>query len=379
MIKWFVLVIMAISAVTTRADATITTDSNALCPDAEVFGANMITGICYSCMMPMQLMGYIEFGEGQAPEGASRDITCNCNDSFGMPTFSTTISMWMPQRVYEIVKVPFCSPTLAGTVIGSTTGDLEGMSVLDIVGQRPSRPNEVTERTRYHLHAFEFPLLTILKLFANVNCMNGGVATVDMALAPSELLPTWNDEELSLLTAAECTLAANPLMAPLCSIDGVSSTLFCSPMDSLPYCAGFWGLTCPMSGHVNAPVNSTIEQSLLKARYIQYNHRMGVLEKTYGEDAFCSTGGFAYTIPKQQYRFSMLYPVKEASPIPAGQPGGNPPDADINESCTGSCCHYLGEHHWKWGLGRKYPGPGENSVYMGFQYHQCCNTLIGGS
>jgi len=277
----------------------------------------------------------------------------------------------------EIVKTPFCAPSLGGTVLGTNKNNIDGLDVMDIVGQRPDSPVDVKQKTRYHVHAFEFPIFSLMKMFKATNCLHGGVSTIDLVLPPSELLPTWNDEELSLLTSPECLIAGGPLVAPLCSVDGIAASTLCSPMDSLPYCAGFWGMNCPMTGHINAPVNATVEQSLLISRFLQYNHRMGVLKKTYGDSAMCGQGSLAYTIPKQQYRLSMVYPNPEADSSSSGMPGVDTADTDINDSCTGKCCHYLGEHHWKWGLGRNSSGPGENSVYVAWEYKQCCNKVIG--
>jgi conjugal transfer pilus assembly protein TraU len=112
-----------------------------------------------------------------------------------------------------------------------------------------------------------------------------------------------------------------------------------------------------MAGIITDPVDAIIDSSLLMSRYINLNHRLGSLKNSMGSDAMCG-GNYAYTIPKSQYRASMIFPVPEAD--------------DAGGSIIGTCCHNLGENHMMWGLRRKIPGTGEDFVYLNYKYSDCC-------
>lgn len=348
----------------------------ATCPDAEILGRNLIDGVCWDCLLPMSLIGgVIDVGNGPLPNEASSDILCTCDDTLGIPRFGMVASLWLPNRIYEAVKTPFCSPTLSGTIIGGEGLEgLTGAGLLDIGGFSESPEHDVTQTTRFHVHGIEFPLMTIIGMLANFNCLHGGAANMDIVLPPSEFLPNWNDEELSLLVAAESILFANPLAALACGADCIASSAG-NPINSMFWCSGCWGLNVPLTGTIVAPKDNLIETSLSKSRYMAYNHRMGSLRGSVGDDAMCGDGSYEYTIPKDNYRTSMIYPVNESSGGgPTGQPGSGSSNPDVGTSSTGECCHYLGESTMKWGLGRNMPGPGESHVYLMYQYSQCCIT-----
>lgn len=373
------MIIKAIKAVVFACFALASSASysfDATCPDAEILGRNLIDGVCWDCLLPMSLLGgAIDVGNGPLPQEASPKVLCTCDDPNGIPSFGVVASLWLPNRIYEVVKTPFCSPTLSGTIIGGQGLEgIGGAGLLDIGGFSESPEHDITQTTRFHAHGIEFPLMTIIGMLANFNCLHGGAANMDMVLPPSEFLPNWNDEELSLLVAAESLLFANPLAALACGADCIASSAG-NPINSMFWCAGCWGLNVPLTGTIVAPRDNLVETSLSKSRYMAYNHRMGALRGSVGSDAMCGDGSYEYTIPKDNYRTSMIYPVNESSGGgPTGQPGSGSSNTAVGTSSTGECCHYLGESPMKWGLGRNMPGPGESHVYLMYQYSQCCIT-----
>lgn len=343
-----------------------TSDASPMCPDAGVFGAGIVDKICWSCMMPVKVFG-VEF-KGDAPSDAYDKPLCSCNATgltsiagvtlpIGL-SWGFTSGMWLPSKVVEVVRTPFCSPLLGGVILGKGGGKINAdgsgnpFTMVDMGGSRTPTGSATDEMTRYQVHAFEFPILTMMGLITELNCLQEGFATVDLVLGPSEFMPNWNDSELAILMSPEAVLFVLPLQQEACgAIDGPASTLF-EPIDNMMWCAGFWGTLMPFSGPLNNPHDPIKETSLLSARYMALNHRLGFLRESVGKDAMCGDAPYSYIMPKSQYKISMMYPSAEAE--------------------QGDCCHNIGEHTVNWGLGRTLPGTGEDYVSLWWQWHDCC-------
>ncbi len=71
--------------------------------------------------------------------------------------------------------------------------------------------------------------------------------------------------------------------------------------------------------------------------------------KLQAKKAMCE-GKIHPTLPKQQYKFTSVYPRPETK-----------------------SAHVMGESTMKWGLARKVPAVGEDLVYMIWRWNDCCN------
>ncbi len=96
------------------------------CPDAQVFSAKLITDICWSCVFPIRIAG-ISLDGGNAPAGATRQAVCACDDPAGVPEPGLVMGFWAPARLIEVVRLPYCAPSLQAqqTLLGepSPTGE----------------------------------------------------------------------------------------------------------------------------------------------------------------------------------------------------------------------------------------------------------------
>ena len=117
LLKWLVAAIIALTSSWVAGDTSSNFD--AVCPDAKIFGSKLISGICYDCMLPITLFGAISVGQGTKPDNVETAPVCSCQDNLGMPQPGATISTWLPTKMIEIVKTPFCAPSLGGTVLGT--------------------------------------------------------------------------------------------------------------------------------------------------------------------------------------------------------------------------------------------------------------------
>jgi conjugal transfer pilus assembly protein TraU len=78
-------------------------------------------------------------------------------------------------------------------------------------------------------------------------------------------------------------------------------------------------------------------------------HRRGLAWKTMGDDALCESTIWPI-LPKDQYKFTMMYPMPETS------------DA-----------HVIGESTMLWGSMRLIPGIEETPIYNIWRWVDCCN------
>jgi conjugal transfer pilus assembly protein TraU len=335
-----------------------------MCPDAKLWGSNIINGICWSCLFPMKLMGVAQIGKGSVPPAATRKSTCKCDGNGGVPDYGYTIGMWSPSRLVELVRQPYCSPSLGGMVMRKTMRSF---------GTKDGTSGTTSDDSFYNYHYFAYPLYSILDLLVAPECDSDGYFDMDL-MYMSELDPTWNEDELAMLTNPEVAVAANPLMQASCVAECATAT-FNRPVDTMWWCAGCWGGLYPFSGNEPAGDNPPRVTSLLATRAVAALHRRGLARKTVGDDALC--GGQIYPmIPKSQYKMSMLFPIPEANnavTIPTSSTSAGTGNADIDSyQWDQKCCHYIGVPTMLWGEWRNVPATGEDFVYMLWRWIDCC-------
>ncbi len=323
-------------------------NASAACPDAEVFGSKLITGVCWDCIFPISLAGgKIRAGdsvEQQPPEDANTQSTCSCpknpHDPIAIPGLS--VSFWEPARVIEVVRAPFCSPTLAGTKLKDTW---RGMGV-----RSSAQDGKGTNKAFYQMHYMAFPLLAILDMLLDASCNPDGYMDFDLMYL-TEFDPTWGNDEMALAVNFETVLFANPVALAACAVDATAATAG-RPLKSMFWCAGAWGSMYPMTGNVAQGRSPVRTSSLLSARMLGKLHRLGLARKTVGAETLCRAP-FHPTIHKTQYKLSMLYPVVEAKKN-----------------------HWIGQHTFTWGEWRTIPAVGEDYLYMLYRYNDCCFRIF---
>jgi conjugal transfer pilus assembly protein TraU len=310
------------------------------CHDAELFSGKLITDVCWACLFPVRIAG-IPIGGGQAPNGATNQSVCACNDALGVPHPGFSLGMWEPARIVELVHSPRCSSALGGIrlPIGSRR----------LLGSVGNAEGDGSDGAFYNYHWYAFPLLILLDLFWDDRCNPDGYVDFDV-LYLSELDPTWNNSELAFFTNPEAAFVANPIAQSACLVDGAAATLG-EPRDELFWCAGTWGWLYPFSGHQSARGRPR-ETSLWAARSLAALHRRGLARRTMGSDALCSAP-IAPFLPKSQYKLSMFFPLPET------QRG-----------------HVIGESPVRWGMWRNIPAVGEDHLYILWRWNDCCAVVF---
>jgi conjugal transfer pilus assembly protein TraU len=348
----------------TPPPGTVNSPADMMCPNASVWGSGIVTNICWSCLLPIRIMGIMQLGDGEAPPNASDENICFCDGDAGVPSIGTVLGMWAPTALIELVRQPYCSPSLGGTRIRES---------FRLAGMKDGSDGGSSSNQFLNFHWFSFPLYQIIRLLLAPECNAGGFTNFDL-LYPSELDPTWVEAELAPFTQPEVVVASNPLLQATCPVDCAAAN-FSAPVERMWWCAGCWGSMYPFTGNVPSGGSPPRVSSLLATRALASLHRRGLAWRTVGDDVVCG-GEIAPMIPKQQYKMSMLYPLPEAdpgirTPRPGTSAGTGVPQID-NYQWTQKCCHNIGTSTFLWGEWRNIPATGEDFVYLLWRWTDCC-------
>jgi len=325
-----------------------------ICPNGEVFSDKLITDINWGTIFPIKVFGGF-FGDGDRddiPDGSSdaSPIVCSCykGDS-KIPDLGTPISMWEPSFLIETVRIEYCSPVMEGKLIQESYKSVGG----------PQQTDDAYQQNFYEYHFWSFPLLFMLEMFVEQDCMSDWYTDIDLTYM-SEVDPTWRDDELALFTNYEAALFSSPAALALCLADSAAGMLG-ETIPELYGCAGTWGLLYPFTGYILTPANPPRDSSLASAKALAALHRRGLARRTMGEEALCRKP-FEPLFLKDQYRMSMFFPVAEVeATVDMGGSGVN---------VKGS--HVIGESTYLWGEWRNIPATGEDFIYVLWRWNDCC-------
>ncbi len=319
-----------------------------LCHDAQLLSGNLITDICWECMLPLRVAGLsVGGGSGDRPPGATNEVVCACENNLGVPVPGFVVSLWQPARVVETVRQSGCSPSLGGIRLPLSDRRRVGSHGGPSQADEEDAPGELAFM---HVHYFSFPLLVLLEMFVEERCMGGSLPDFDL-LFMTELDPTWNNSDLAFFTHAESAATANPAAVMACSTEALKMTGGTWPIEHMYWCLGAWGSLYPLSGHHKRLGGFGKTTAKLAAREIASMHRRGLEQKTFGEGALCQ-GTFAPMLPKSMYRISHYWPR---------------PDANVAEK--------LGAPTERIGPSKNIPGVGEDAVMVVWKYNDCCVTF----
>lgn len=376
----------ALALTTAQAD-TISTPAGLMCPDGRVL-SGLIKNVCWKAMLPIRLLGtrFIT-GGATAPEGAANRAFCVCGGDLSrgrLPMVGFTVSMYLPLRVVEIVRKPYCFPSLPGGLEVSNSNVVAGGSRA-MGGQFSSDTGTGTNDSGfYNFHYLAYPLAAMMNLFDSPSCNIGGFTTPDV-LQLGEIFPNWYNDELGALLSPENILFANPIAVAAAPVDCANmalATVGNETSDNLYWVAGCWGGLYPLTGRAN---NRSLPRtsSLLATRAVFLLSRLGFVKRTIGNDVLCEPQ-FMPILRKSQYKMQMLFPVVQSrgdSPpvAPAPPATTNPQTPEVDPSAFSemmrSCAHPIGKSTLQWGEWRSRPATGEDAVYLMFQWVDCC---VGG-
>lgn len=314
---------------------------------------------CLTCLFPITFLSIPLFGSDSELPNDRADPFCICPGRFGYPSLGITMGWWSPSHTIEMVRQPWCMPSLGGYVLTDDKESGVGLGTPGRWGGSTESSNKEAN-TYYNFHWYKFPIDYLLGFLSDYACSKKSSTGIDIAFM-SEFDPSWNNDALALWTGPEAKLFAAPWAVISCAADGVAATAS-KPMRPLYYCAGSWGMVFPLSG--NEPSNSDLPRSvsLLATRGIAKMHRYGIASRTYGNSAICNDTK-RFILEKQQHKFQMLFPMVEKKSGRMGVGG------------MGGSNHWIGSSTFKWGGEWSTQPTNEDHIYLHWQYKECCITF----
>ena len=306
----------------------------AICPAGFI---NPITDIAWTCTFPIRFAGIVITPKGKDPGTWVRDPICVCKDPF--PRIGLTLGLWEPARLIEVVKDPFCFPSL-GFQLSMGNNVFEG-------GSSEKKDKQNKQGTYFaQAHYFIFPIWTMLELLIDFICLEH--SGFDLAYM-TELDPLWNDDMLTLFINPEAILFGNPAAQFICIADSAAAAVNFS-IDSLFWCMGSWGSAYPLTGNLGQSSSQLAEASAgIAARLIYKLHRELVLWGSAGHRGLC---GY-YPMPiwkKSQYKLQPAKPVPQHGCPVVGRTG----------------------LEWSWAKNPPVPGKCDNMVFILWRNRDCC-------
>jgi len=265
------------------------------------------------------------------------DVTspiCICLDPF--PRVGITVSLWEPIAFVEVVKDPFCFPSLGVQL------DLAGRFKVNQHGRSAGIKGE--EQYTYDAHwvkAHPFAWLNILLDFVCLQFEGFDIAYM------TEIDPLWHNDIWASILEPEALLVANPLAQMACVTDSITANVADFPLDMLWWCQGSWSGTYPMTKHSQA-TNPLTSQGAVVGHLIMKMHRQLLLWGSIGRGALCGM----YPMPlwqKSQYTLYPLYPFLFPKRFA------------------------IGKTNFLWGIGHNAPFLNQgNSVWQIYRKRDCC-------
>lgn len=300
---------------------------------------NPITDICWSCGFPITIAGQKIMTMGQEDtDTIGGNILCTCDTP---PRLGMKMSFWEPIAIMEVVRTPYCFPTLGGLKINP-----------GLHAQQHAQSSGTTksgEHAFYNVHWYRNPLLFWLEVLLDSPCLERGVFDI---VNFSEIDPLWGDSVTTFIINPDVALFSNPVAVAACAMDCVASTVG-FPLNTLWWCAGCQGNMYPLSGWVSAKNGGVQASTLLVQRYVNKMHRQ--LEMWVGNYSEGLCGLYPQPLmDKASYKMQMIYPIPNT------------------KKDDGKCCQPFGRSTVVWGAGKTYPIKGEDFAYQIFRKRDCC-------
>lgn len=276
-------------------------------------------------------------GQIDVPDFNPSNPVCSCVTN---PIIGLAVGFWEPARIAEVVRRPFCLPTLGGVDLNP---GIAAPSHGRHTGQHGNR------EAFYQAHFYVNPVIAWLDVLGDYPCLEQG--SFDIAYM-TEVDPLWNDDELTLVLNPEAVLFANPVAVAACAADCVAASVGFG-FASMFWCAGCQGAIFPMDGWVNNHGGGVRASVLLAQRLTMKMHRELVTWAYHGERGLCGPY-FEPVMDKRAYKTQLIYPIAST------------------QKFLGQCCQPFGRQTALWGAGREIPARGEDFSYMLFRKKNCC-------
>ena len=294
----------------------------------------------------MQL-GPSENGSPLNPDGGVQSPVRTCPLSGSVAGFFPCMDMsfWSADYVVEVVKTPYYSPTLGTSLGGTSDGHNYGGDNNQVVNSQ----------TFKHTHWYKYPLMDIVGLMKNFQCLErGGVRLGYM----SEIIPWKKDAQMGALMTPDSFLFANPIAIASCIPESASAQVDFL-IDNLWWCLGSWGTVYPLGNYVGTSDQTTASAAITAKAIFEMVRGFGLR----GTSALLDHDTAPYCAPavktiwsKSHYKVQLQRPAKKAKAVVIGKStlfwgsGSNPPYKAGNNS-------------------------GDEFMYLIYQKYHCCEKI----
>lgn len=380
-----------------QAEEEVVLDSKSFtCPNSKILGSSLITDVCWSGMFPLYIAGAKFKGKSKfAPADRNKDALCACGgdlENGEIPNFGPSLGIWLPKYLITVVKKPYCFPELNGTEFGSSLG-LVSRYNMGHEDQSDIDGSDSNKTSSFSWHLAAFPLAAMLELFNVPSCTLDGYTNFDLIWI-SETIPVWYDDELAFTISPESIAFANPIAQAAQIFDCASSSIDI-PQDELFFSAGCWGSMYPLTQNTGSKDDKVAAKSLVAARALYLLSRIGIIERTMGNDALCRNRNMPI-MKKSQFRFQQLWPLSESESVDvtcqdesacdnnttttegaanSGEVSANNIDTMTMNSINETCTHPIGQTTWSWGIWRD-AVQSSFASYLVFQWNDCCVGVL---
>lgn len=299
---------------------------------------NPINDICWSCLFPISI-GPAEVISGDTPDTPNPSSPIEvCPLPIGWRV-GLNIGYWEPFALTDVTPLPYCMVNLGGFTldIGHSGNG----------GKQEHSPE--SSGSFYYVHWYKYPLIYWLQILTSMACMQTG--EFDIAYL-TELDPTWNDDELSIVINPEAVVFGNQIAQAACGLDALNDQT-ALPKDELFWCAGTQGGMYPLDGTVFDEKGAIQSAVLLSERMDFKMHREGLVLDSSGDAGSIYDGPVCHTylapiMPKSRYRYQMTNTISAADQ-----------------------CYQFGHDVMSWEHGKNYPTEGNIFGFLIWQKRNC--------
>jgi len=270
---------------------------------------NPITDINWINLFPISIAGIKIKGSHLLPDtviDSGKLPVCECPiPAFPYFRIGLPIGFWEPVRLSEVVRKPFCFPSMGGLDAGAAVSMLIPRGENSDTGS-PSQHGNMNNAF-YQVHWIANPMLFILNLITDVACLQREAFDI---IYMTELDPTWGDSELASVLNPEALLFGNPIAQAACVADCLAATVYL-PLDPLFWCAGCQGSLYPYTGHLAGSHHGGVSTSLLLTERFQAKmHRELLAVISSIRQGQCHVYPWPIVL-KSQYRYQLVLPIRQ--------------------------------------------------------------------
>lgn len=312
---------------------------------------NLITDVCWSCVMPIKLFGgttLLSMGQEDFDSG-SNDPFCFCDNppKVGIPT-----SFWEMDMMTDVTSVPGCFPLLGGVRVNV------GINSNAFGDQRVKETDRISaNKTSFlQVNLYINPALYVMGAILDDTCLDQrGIDIPWVSFAD----PTHNDDELAGILTPYAFPFGSMVAIGAMSADAVAATVG-FPLSEIFWAAGSYGQMYPLTGNNASHKSMESAARLQTVRVLAKLHAAGTQWASFGSDALCSYYP-QIIMDKRQYKLTRLYPTPQTSTI------------------NGRCCDPIGRSTILTETNTELPLPGWRDFgYAIFRKRDCCSGAAPG-